>query len=231
MATPDAKGLRVLLTGAAGLVGQGVALACQTSPRVTRLAALVRSAGSLQGAGEEIVLPDFLDAGQHRVALEGFDACFYCAGAPPLGTPEAKYRQVTFDTTMAVARAWAEANPHGRFLYISGAGADPGSRMMPLRIKGETEGALALLPIRTVMLRPGGVRPVASTGTRHAAVKPLYWGGSPLMRLAEAVAPSLVTSNLSVGQAMLALAAMAEPPAVVDCGEINRLAERVEGGG
>lgn len=34
--------LRILLTGAAGLVGQGVALACQRSPQVSGLTALVR---------------------------------------------------------------------------------------------------------------------------------------------------------------------------------------------
>lgn len=224
MAATNANGLRILLTGATGLVGQGVALACQTSPRVARLAALVRTAGGLKGAGEEIVLADFLRAGEHRAALANFDACFYCAGAPPLGTPEAAYRRVTLDTTLAVARAWAQANPQGRFLYISGAGADPASRLMPLRVKGETERALAQLPVRTTVLRPGGVRPVASTGTRHAALKPLYWGGAPLMRLAEAVSPSLVTSNLAIGRAMIALAAMAEPPAVVECRDIQRIA-------
>lgn len=60
-----------------------------------------------------------------------------------------------------MAAAWAEANPDGRFLYVSGAHANPHSRIMPLRIKGETEAALAQLAVRTVMLRPAEVRPVA----------------------------------------------------------------------
>ncbi len=49
------EALRVLLTGAAGLVGQGVALACQRSPHVGHLTALVRRPGSLNGAGSERV--------------------------------------------------------------------------------------------------------------------------------------------------------------------------------
>ena len=134
---------------------------------------------------------------------------------------------MTLDTTLAVARAWAVANPEGCFLYVSGAGADPRSRLMPLRIKGETEVALQGLPVRTVMLRPGGVRPVPGTGTRHALLKPLYWGGAPLMKLASAIAPSLMTSNLALGQAMIALAGREHPPATVECADINRIAAGV----
>lgn len=216
--------LRILLTGAAGLVGQGVVLACQRSPQVSRLTALVRHSGSLSGTGSELIVPDFLRIQERVEELAGFDACLYCAGAPPVGTAEAEYRRVTVDTTLAVARAWAAANPEGCFLYVSGAGADPQSRLMPLRVKGETEVALQALPVRSVMLRPGGVRPVAGTGTRHALLKPLYWGGAPLMKLAGAIAPSLMTSNLALGQAMIALAAREHPPATVECADINRIA-------
>jgi len=216
-------GLRILLTGATGLVGQGVALACQSSPRISSVVALVRREGAVAGGVEEIVLPDFGRVSELGAALSGFDACFYCAGAPPLGTEEGRYREVTLDTTVAVARAWAAANPQGRFLYVSGAGADPKSRFMPLRVKGETEQVLAELPIHVVLLRPGGVRPVAGTGTRHSLLKPLYWGGAPLMKLAGAIAPSLVTSNVALGRAMITLAGMARPPLIVECGQINRI--------
>lgn len=105
--------LRILLTGAAGLVGQGVVLACQRSPQVSRLTALVRHSGSLSGTGSELIVPDFLRIQERVEELAGFDACLYCAGAPPVGTAEAEYRRVTVDTTLAVARAWAAANPEG----------------------------------------------------------------------------------------------------------------------
>lgn len=220
MAAPSS--LNVLVVGAGGLVGQGVLLACQAAPQVTGITALVRRPGAVPGA-EEIVLPDFMQAASIEHALTGFDACFYCAGAPPVGTPEPEYRQVTVDTTLAVARAWAAANPAGCFLYVSGAHANPDSALMPLRIKGEAEQALAALPIRTVMLRPGGVRPVAGTGSRHKVLQPLYRFGGPLMKLAAGVAPALVTSNAAIGRAMIAVAAQAAPPAVLECRDINRL--------
>jgi len=221
----DGGRLKIVLTGASGLVGQGVALACAGSAHVKRTVALVRQEGGLETATEELVLEDFQQAHRRRADLVGFDACFYCAGAAPLGTAEDEYRRVTLDTTLAVAQTWFAANPRGMFLYVSGAHANPESHVMPLRVKGETEQALAQLPGRTVMLRPGGVRPVAGTGTRHGLLKPLYVLGGPLMQLAGAALPSMVTSNLSLGRAMIALARMRDPPAVVECAQINQLGD------
>lgn len=44
------------------------------------------------------------------------------------------------------------------------------------------------------------------------------------MKLAGAVAPSLMTSNLALGQAMIALAGREHPPGTVECADINRIA-------
>ncbi|WP_369038877.1 NAD(P)H-binding protein [Stenotrophomonas maltophilia] len=218
----DSAPLKILLTGATGLVGQGVARACLASPHVARTVALVRSDGALDARIDRLVLADFRQAATLATQLAGFDACFYCAGAPPLGTAEALYRQVTVDATVAVAAAWAVHNPQGRFLYVSGAHADPRSRIMPLRVKGEVEAALAQLPVRSVMLRPAGVRPVAGTGSRHALLQPLYRVGGPLMSLAGRALPALVTSNETIGRAMIALALASDPPPVLECAQINR---------
>lgn len=218
--------LKVLLTGATGLVGQGVLRACLDAAQVQGITALVRRSGAVPEGVGEIVLADFTAADAVVDQLAGFGACFYCAGAAPIGTPEPEYRAVTLQATLAVARAWASVNPAGTFLYVSGAHADPDSAFMPLRIKGDTERALASLPIRTVMLRPGGVRPVAGTGTRHGLLKPLYRVGGPLMQLAERAAPALVTSNAAIGRAMIALAGAVDPPGVIECADINRWGAR-----
>ncbi|WMJ69319.1 oxidoreductase [Stenotrophomonas sp. 24(2023)] len=223
MESPDA--LRVVVAGASGLVGQGVLRACRQATPAGRLVSLVRRRGATGLPGvEEIVLPDFSQAGHHIDDLRGFDACLYCAGAPPIGTPERAYRHVTVELTLVVAQAFAAANPHGRFLYVSGAQANPRSPVMPLRIKGEIEQALAALPIRTVVLRPGGVRPVAGTGTAHALLKPFYAVSRPLMAVAETLFPALVVSNEAIGRAMLALARSANAPARVECADIHHWA-------
>ena len=216
--------MRILIAGATGLVGQGVLHETLSHPGVDRIGLLGRrSVGCADPRIDELLVPGFdaLDGVAGR--LGGWDACFYCAGAPPVGTPEATYRQVTLDLTLRVARAYAERNPQGRFLYVSGAHADPASRLMPMRIKGETEVALQALPITTVMLRPGGIQPAHGERSPHAWMRPFYAVGAPLMGLGVRLLPSVMTSTAAMGRALLALAAMDAPPAVVENAGINRL--------
>lgn len=216
--------MRILLTGATGLVGQGVLQACLDDPSGPEVVALVRRpTGRTHARLSELQVEDFADLSPVAHALAPFDACFYCAGAPPVGTPEARYRHVTVDLTRHVAQTLAERNPALRLLYVSGAHADPASPLMPLRVKGEAERALAALPLRSVMLRPGGVQPSQGERSPHAPLRALYVVAAPLMGLALPLVPGLLTSTARLGRAMLALARQADPPAVVENREINRL--------
>ena len=216
--------MRILLVGATGLVGQGVLHECLAAADVAHVTALGRRpTGRAHPKLAELQVADFADLSAVEPRLRPFDACLYCAGAQPVGTPEAEYRHVTLELTRHVAATLARLDPALVFLYLSGAHADPASRIMPLRIKGETEQALAALPIRTAMLRPGGIQPVHGERSPHAALAALYGIAGPLMGLGVRMMPSLLTTTARVGRAMLALARQAHPPAVVENAEINRL--------
>lgn len=216
--------MRVLLTGGTGLVGQGVLRECLDDPRVSHVAVLGRRAtGQSHPKLEEILVPDFGRLRAVESRLHPYDACLYCAGAPPIGTPEAEFRHVTLTLTTNVAGTLARLNPDLVFVYISGAYADPASRVMPLRIKGETERALTALPLRTVMLRPGGIQPVGGEHSPHPALAALYAIGGPLMGVGVRLMPNLLTTTQRVGRAMLRLAGQQTPPAVVENAQINQL--------
>jgi len=216
--------MRILVTGATGLVGQGVLRECLLDPAVTHVVALGRHAsGQSHDKLEDVVVDDFSQLGPVESRLQPLDACFYCAGALPVGIPEAEYRHVTLDLTLTVAKTLAQLNPNLVFVYVSGAYSNPSSRIMPLRVKGETERALAALPIRTVMLRTGGVQPVEGVRSPHAARAALYAIGAPLMGLGVRLMPGMVTTTQRVGRAMLQLARQASPPPIVENAEINRI--------
>jgi uncharacterized protein YbjT (DUF2867 family) len=216
--------MRVLLTGATGLVGQGVLRSCLDAADVHHVGALGRRpSGFTHPKLEDIIAPDFAQLQSVEPRLSSYDACLYCAGILPLGVSEADFRHVTLDLTLNVARTLARLAPAIRFVYVSGAASDPGSRLMPLRVKGETERALASLPIRTVMLRPGGVRPVDGVHSHHAARDVVYRLADPLLALGVALAPRMMTTSARVGRAMLAVLRQPQPPAVVENVEINRL--------
>lgn len=217
--------MRILLTGATGLVGQGVLRECLRDPGVEHVVALGRRPSGRHDARlVDLVIPDFVrDIGSVEDRLQPFDACLYCAGAPPVGTPADAYRRTTLDATLAVASTLARLNPRLVFVYISGAGSNPDSPLMPLRVKGEAERALAALPMRTVMLRTGGIQPVGGEQSPHPTLAMLYRYSGPLMDLGVRALPQLMTTTERVGRAMLALARQPEPPAVVENAEINRL--------
>ena len=218
--------MRILLAGATGLVGQGVLRECLRAADVTHVTALVRHpSGQSDPKLEDLVVPDFADLDAAESRLRPFDACLYCAGAPPIGTAESEYRHVTLELTTHVAQTVGRLNPRIAFIYISGAYANPDSHVMVLRVKGETERALAALPIRTVMLRPGGIQPVGDEQSPHAALAMMYRIAGPLMGLGVRLAPQLLTTTERVGRAMLQLARDADPPSVVENAEINRLGE------
>lgn len=218
------KSLHVLITGATGLVGQGVLHETLLDSNVTSVTLLGRrSTGSEDPRVKEVITKDFSDLSDVEDQLHGIDACLYCAGAPPVGTPEDTYRHVTVALTTSVARTLARLNPAMHFLYISGANANAKSWLMPLRVKGEAELALQALPIQTRMLRPGGIQPAHGERSPHRMLRALYVVGAPLMGIGVAVAPSLMTSTQRLGRAMLALAQMPDPPAIVENADINRL--------
>jgi uncharacterized protein YbjT (DUF2867 family) len=216
--------MRILVTGATGLVGQGVLRECLQADDVARIGALVRSGGlPAHPKLEEIVAPDFADLAAVEPRLQPFDACLYCAGMLPPGLSETAYRRVTLDLTLHVAQTLARLNPSLAFVYVSGAMSDPGSHLMPLRVKGETERALSALPIRTVMFRPGAVQPVEGVHSPHPARAALYRLAGPALDLGVKFAPQLLTTTGRMGRAMLAVLRQPDPPAVVENAEINRL--------
>ncbi|GHB95428.1 NAD-dependent epimerase/dehydratase family protein [Thermomonas carbonis] len=217
--------MRILLTGATGLVGQGVLHEVLADASVTHIGLLGRRAVDHDDPRvQSLVVERFDELDAVADQLTPWDACFYCAGAPPVGTAERAYRHVTLDLTLHVARVFAERNPQGRFLYISGANANPRSKIMPLRIKGEVEAALQALPTTTAMLRPGGVQPAHGERSPHAWMRPMYAVGSPLMGLGVRLLPGLLTSTAAIGRTLLALAAMDDPPRVLENAAINRIA-------
>jgi len=217
---PD--GLTLLVFGGSGMVGQGVLRECLRDDRVTEVRAVVRR--PLDDAHpklRQVVADDLAAPGDH---LAGVDCTFDGAGVSSSGKREPEYRRLTYDLTLGIARGVAHASPGSGFVYVSGAGTDRNGRLMWARVKGETEDAVAALPLRTWMFRPGLIQPLHGVRSRTRLYNGIYAVLRPVFPLLARVAPGQVTSTEAVGRAVLAVATGGVPEGVVTTADINALA-------
>jgi uncharacterized protein YbjT (DUF2867 family) len=177
--------IRAIITGATGMVGEGVLHECLRHPEVEQVLIINRKpSGESHPKLKEIILPDFFNLSAIEGQLQNYNACFFCLGVSSVGMQEAEYHRLTYDLTMHMAQTLARLNPQMVFCYVSGAGTDSTERgrSMWARVKGKTENHLRQLPFReTYMFRPGYLHPtpgLKNTKKYYAAFSWLY----PILR-------------------------------------------------
>ena len=221
--------MKILLFGATGMVGAGVLRECLRDERVEQVLSISRQASRIfHPKLEEILHRDFFEYGELAARFADRDACFFCLGVSSAGMQEAAYRRLTYDLTLAVARALAAANPGAIFCYVSGAGTDTSEqgRMMWARVKGATENALLRLPFRAAyMFRPGYIQPLEGVRSKTALYQSFYTALAWLYPLLRRL-PRYVTSTVALGRAMIEVAERGYPRPILESVEINRVAVR-----
>ncbi len=154
--------MKVLLTGATGMIGGLILRQCLVDSRVTSVVSLVRRASGVSHEKlQEVVVKDFMDLAPHQTALQGIDVVFYCLGAYTGAVSRDTLHQVTVDYPIVLSNI-LENSDVVRFCLLSGMGAD---RTMQARAsfakdKGEVEAALSARHHEFHAFRPGYIYPV-----------------------------------------------------------------------
>jgi uncharacterized protein YbjT (DUF2867 family) len=194
--------MKVILFGATGMVGRGVLRQCLLDPGVEAVFAIGRKpSGETHPKLRDLVQPDMFDVGAAAGELRGYDACFFCLGVSSVGMKEPEYRHLTYDLTLAWARALAPEHPDLRFLYVSGMNTD--GTAMWARVKKQTEDDLLALFPRAVMIRLGALRPMHGERSKAPGAGVLLTLLSPLWPVAQALWPGGVITTEELGRAML----------------------------
>jgi len=155
--------LKVIITGATGMVGEGVLMECLQNNRVSEILLVNRKHYEINNPKvTELLVSDFMKAEEYAAALKGYDACFYCAGISSIGLNEADYTRITYNTTIHFAEILASLNPQLVFHYVTGGHTDSSEngKVMWARIKGRTENKLMTMSFKgQYNYRPGFMKP------------------------------------------------------------------------
>ena len=195
-----------VIVGATGSIGRELVPLAVSSPHYEKLVILHRRPTQFAGLPkvEERII-DF--AKLESVASTGAVAVFCCIGTTQkkAGSTEA-FQEVDRGIPVALAR-WAAANGAATFVTVSSLGADPRSKSVYLRTKGEMEEGVARAAVRsTYILRPSLLdgqreefRLAEQVGTRALAViNPLMVG--PLRRYRSISTRTVAGAMLACGE-------------------------------
>lgn len=217
--------MKVIITGTTGMVGEGVLLECLANPAITEVLSVSRKPIHTKHPKlKEHIVPDFTTLKENDESLQGYEACFFCAGVSSVGMKEPEYSKITYDTTMAFANA-VGPKTQMTFAFISGAGTDSSEkgRLMWARVKGKTENALMKKPFKQVFaFRPGlmqyteGQKNLSKTQRFMSWVYPFF----------NAVFPKTSNTIRQLGGAMIYAAQNGYEKNVVEVSDIKILAER-----
>jgi uncharacterized protein YbjT (DUF2867 family) len=216
--------MRVIVTGASGMVGEAVLHECLNSNFVKEVLVLGRrSCGTTHPKLKEILHSNFHDLSAIADQLKGYDACFFCAGVSSVGKKEEEFYHLTYTLTMNVAETLAKQNSNMTFCYVSGAGTDSSEkgRMMWARVKGKTENDLTKLPFAQVYnFRPGFIIAIKGMKNTLSYYKYFSW----MIPIIKTLAPNMIVRLQDIGQAMLKAATKGYKKQILEVKDIKELA-------
>jgi len=214
--------IKVIITGATGMVGEGVLFECLQNQNVSEVLIINRRHYEMQHAKlKELIVPDFLQLDQFSENIKGYDACFFCAGVSSVGMKEDRYAQLTYHTTMAFAKALVKENTNMVFTYVSGASTDSSEkgRMMWARVKGKTENDLMKLPFKAEYnFRPGVMLPFDGQKNWKSIYK--FLG-----KIIRTISPKNVLTMREVGKAMINCVTIGYEKNILEVSDIKQLAK------
>lgn len=156
--------VRVLITGATGMVGSLVLRRCLESQEVGSVMSLLRRPSGLEHTKlTEVVLENFIDLDESADYFEGIDVVYYCLGVYTGAVDRETFRLITVGYPAALANVLVKKGHDTRFCLLSGAGADRNeqSRMSFAKDKGTIENILSEMGFKAFhSFRPGYIYPV-----------------------------------------------------------------------
>lgn len=199
--------MKVIITGATGMVGKGVLLECLNNDVVSEVLSISRRTTGIKHAKlTELIHQDFSEFKSIKNQLKGYDACYSSMGVSSAGMSEELYTKYTYEFTMALAEELHSINPEITFIYVSGQGTDSSEKgkTMWARVKGKTENDILKFGFKQAFaFRPGGIIPKngvePSSRLYRFLIKYFKW----LLFVIKAFSPNSIVDTQQIGLAMI----------------------------
>ena len=215
--------LKTIITGATGMVGEGILRECLLNEDVAEVLVINRKpCGVAHPKLKEIIHSDFFDLSAIESQLQGYNACLFCLGISSVGVDADTYYRMTYTLTMHVAETLSRKNPDMTFCYISGAGTDSTEqgKVRWARVKGKTENDLMKLPFKAVYnFRPGALIP--EKGAKN--VLKLYKYFSWLTPVIKLFFPNNISTIKALGQTMIKVSLTGYSKSIIEVKDIHIL--------
>lgn len=222
--------MKVIITGATGMVGKGVLLECLDHSNVEEVLAIGRSNLSIDHPKlKQLEHKDFSEFSSVADQLNGYDAAYLCMGISAAGLSEEKYKTITYDYTLALAKELIKLNSSMNLTYVSGQGTDSSEkgRTMWARVKGKTENDLLKLGFKQAfMFRPGAIIPLRGIKSQTRMYQFVYDYFMWLVKLMKLLAPNSVVNTTQLGLAMINVSLKGYKNQIIDPKDIINLANQ-----
>ena len=219
--------MKVIITGATGMVGKGVLLECLDHPKISEVLIINRNSLEMQHIKlKEVLLKDFSQVASIKNELKEYEACFFCMGVSAMGMSEDKYTAITYYTAKAFADVLYDLNPNMIFNYVSGSGTDSTEkgRQMWARVKGKTENYILNKGFKDAYaFRPGVIIPEKGIESRTGWYNIVYKITRPFFEWMKK--SKNITTTTKIGLAMINSMSNTQKLKHLENKDINTLSE------
>jgi len=198
--------MKLIVTGASGMVGKGVLLECLDHKDVSEVLSIGRKSLSINHPKlKELIHKDFSEFDSVLGQLKGYDACYHCMGVSAASFNKEDYFKMTHGYSMALANTMLKVNPESTFTYVSGQGTDSKEKGKGwAAVKGKTENDILKLGFKQAFaFRPGVIIPLKGIEPSSKLYKTLIKNLGWFIKVIKKLSPNSVVNTTQIGLAMI----------------------------
>ncbi|KAK5582493.1 hypothetical protein RB653_004078 [Dictyostelium firmibasis] len=226
--------IRAIITGASGMIGEGVVQNAIESDEVEKILIVGRRESGFKNEKiKEIIHSDLSNLTDIQNELIGYNSVFYCAGISSVGVDKETYHKISYDMPMEMLKKVelvnnlkSKADNDFTFIYVTGAGTDSNSWSNWARVKAKTENDIMASNFnKTFAFRPGFIQPnIPGLKNAYKAYKYIGW----MYPIGRSISQNGFISLREISQAMVKVSTNGYKSNIINGSDMVKLANSLK---